>query len=157
MRLYTLYVSRASRNRKAHGPHVCILILLVHDANINFDHLIHVYSYHLHDLLGLPHYMDHQLIGVDYLLFDYKKKENNLKKKLKYSFCYDNITFVAGVAEWQTHQTQNLTVATSCGFKSHLLHNERQHGICRAFSRYMETDQPKTCSTSRFLLMKGEL
>ena len=28
----------------------------------------------------------------------------------------------AGVAEWQTHQTQNLTRVTSCGFKSHLLH-----------------------------------
>ena len=28
----------------------------------------------------------------------------------------------AGVAEWQTHQTQNLTLATVCGFKSHLLH-----------------------------------
>lgn len=28
----------------------------------------------------------------------------------------------AGVAEWQTHQTQNLAVATSCGFKSHLRH-----------------------------------
>ena len=25
---------------------------------------------------------------------------------------------VAGVAEWQTHQTQNLTGATSCRFKS---------------------------------------
>ena len=25
----------------------------------------------------------------------------------------------AGVAEWQTHQTQNLAVATSYGFKSH--------------------------------------
>ena len=28
----------------------------------------------------------------------------------------------AGVAEWQTHQTQNLTWATTCGFKSHLLY-----------------------------------
>ena len=28
----------------------------------------------------------------------------------------------AGVAEWKTHQTQNLTLATVCGFKSHLLH-----------------------------------
>ena len=28
----------------------------------------------------------------------------------------------AGVAEWQTHQTQNLAMATSCGFKSHLRH-----------------------------------
>ena len=28
----------------------------------------------------------------------------------------------AGVAEWQTNQTQNLTLATVCGFKSHLLH-----------------------------------
>ena len=25
------------------------------------------------------------------------------------------------MAEWQTHQTQNLTLATVCGFKSHLL------------------------------------
>lgn len=28
----------------------------------------------------------------------------------------------ADVAEWQTHQTQNLTVATSCGFKSRHRH-----------------------------------
>ena len=28
----------------------------------------------------------------------------------------------AGVAEWQTQQTQNLPGVTSCGFKSHLLH-----------------------------------
>ena len=31
----------------------------------------------------------------------------------------------AGMAEWQTHQTQNLTMATSCGFKSHFLHFKR--------------------------------
>ena len=30
----------------------------------------------------------------------------------------------ADVAEWQTHQTQNLTRVTSCGFKSHLLHTK---------------------------------
>ncbi len=34
----------------------------------------------------------------------------------------------AGVAEWQTHQTQNLAVATSCGFKSHLRHQRNPHG-----------------------------
>ena len=28
------------------------------------------------------------------------------------------------MAEWQTHQTQNLTLATVCGFKSHLLHEK---------------------------------
>ena len=30
--------------------------------------------------------------------------------------------FQAGVAKWQTHQTQNLAVATPCGFDSHLRH-----------------------------------
>lgn len=29
----------------------------------------------------------------------------------------------AGVAEWQTQQTQNLPIAISCGFKSHLRHH----------------------------------
>ncbi len=39
---------------------------------------------------------------------------------------YDNITLVlrkADVAEWQTHQTQNLTKVTSCGFKSRHPHS----------------------------------
>ena len=35
---------------------------------------------------------------------------------------YFYTTIRAGVAEWQTHQTQNLAMATSCGFKSHLRH-----------------------------------
>ena len=35
----------------------------------------------------------------------------------------------AGVAEWQTHQTQNLTGATSCGFKSRLRHHCIENSI----------------------------
>ena len=30
----------------------------------------------------------------------------------------------AGVAEWQTHKTQNLAEVTSCGFKSHYPHSK---------------------------------
>ncbi len=33
----------------------------------------------------------------------------------------------AGVAEWQTHQTQNLTGATSCRFKSGRRQEEKEH------------------------------
>ena len=32
----------------------------------------------------------------------------------------------ADVAEWQTQQTQNLPVVTSCGFKSHHPHLEKE-------------------------------
>ncbi len=31
---------------------------------------------------------------------------------------YSGTYRLAGVAKWQTHQTQNLAVATPCGFKS---------------------------------------
>ncbi len=50
---------------------------------------------------------------------------------------------LAGMAEWQTHQTQNLTMATSYGFKSHCRHFTkrsawialRQSGRCRFATR----------------------
>lgn len=52
-----------------------------------------------------------------------EKNSKFSKKVLAFSQKYDIMTLsFAGVAEWQTHQTQNLTRATSCGFKSHLLH-----------------------------------
>ena len=46
-----------------------------------------------------------------------------LNKQLAYPcrVCY-NHNRLADVAEWQTHQTQNLAVVTSCGFKSHHPH-----------------------------------
>ena len=35
------------------------------------------------------------------------------------------------MAEWQTHKTQNLAGATSCGFKSHHPHyNKKNSGLC---------------------------
>ena len=45
----------------------------------------------------------------------------------------------AGVAEWQTQQTQNLPIAISCGFKSHLRHHIKTPIVsskiyCRGFS-----------------------
>ena len=40
------------------------------------------------------------------------------KSRLWYNEDRSGMDF-ADVAEWQTHQTQNLTGATSCGFKSH--------------------------------------
>lgn len=44
---------------------------------------------------------------------------------------------VAGVAEWQTHQTQNLTGATPCRFKSGHRHDRplyiSEHGIYSGF------------------------
>ena len=40
-------------------------------------------------------------------------------KPLLFTLYYDKITNVlADVAEWQTHQTQNLTAVMLCGFKS---------------------------------------
>ena len=55
---------------------------------------------------------------------------------------YDNIIKRADVAEWQTQQTQNLPVVTSCGFKSHHPHYyENRAGILPAlFSFY--ADEP---------------
>ena len=38
------------------------------------------------------------------------------------SLIYDNILLFAGVSEWQTRQTQNLLLATTCGFKSRHQH-----------------------------------
>ncbi len=43
------------------------------------------------------------------------------KSRLWYNEDRSGMDF-ADVAEWQTHQTQNLTGATSCGFKSHHPH-----------------------------------
>lgn len=53
-----------------------------------------------------------------------------LNKQLAYPcrVCY-NHNRLADVAEWQTHQTQNLAVVTSCGFKSHHPHGFRQSPV----------------------------
>lgn len=49
----------------------------------------------------------------------------------------------ADVAEWQTHKTQNLAGATSCGFKSHHPHPMARNGtamvqVLRLFASYLE-------------------
>ncbi len=57
----------------------------------------------------------------------------------------------AGVAEWQTHQTQNLAMATSCGFKSRLRHQQAEHdsyGACFFVAFFSEKD----CFTSFLFL-----
>lgn len=52
----------------------------------------------------------------------------NASRQLTSSIMYDIIFFVvtqhALVAERQTQRTQNPSVATLCGFKSHLVHSE---------------------------------
>ena len=48
-------------------------------------------------------------------------RDRNNSLELVSGICY-NHRALAEVAEWQTHQTQNLTLVTMCGFKSHLPH-----------------------------------
>ena len=60
------------------------------------------------------------IITHSILYFDRKLNINfiiDIKVDSHYNkFCYKNL---ADVAEWQTHKTQNLAGAISCGFKSH--------------------------------------
>ncbi len=51
---------------------------------------------------------------------------------------YSAVTAHAGVAEWQTRQTQNLLVATSYGFKSH-----RRHSKALDFTEFLEHGKSK--------------
>ena len=44
--------------------------------------------------------------------------------KIKNNFAFYLIKY-AEVAEWQTHKTQNLARATSCGFDPHLRHHSK--------------------------------
>ena len=68
--------------------------------------------------------MDHSnMVYIFFLIF------NNL---------YDIINEFAGVAEWQTQQTQNLPGVTSCGFKSRHLHYSRNTGCIPVFFKTKE-------------------
>ena len=72
----------------------------------------------------------------------------------RYAIILKQLIF-AGVAEWQTHQTQNLTGATPCGFKSHRPQAKDIHSAKGEYVFYF-AQKSVTCSTSTTeSLLKG--
>ena len=82
-----------------------------------------------------------ELILAKIILKIYKKYLLSLPKCAIIFLSLRHVLEIAGVAEWQTQQTQNLPGATSCRFKSGHRHKE---AICLAsfFAQtHIETEQ----------------
>ena len=71
---------------------------------------------------------NHQPLGPSYLSLatSHESLVTSHQDPLAFSIqvWYNTFRRYAGVAEWQTQQTQNLPIAISCGFKSHLRHQK---------------------------------
>lgn len=58
--------------------------------------------------------------------FILEKELTNEAYNAKLNFVVSFLMTYAPVAEWQTQRTQNPSVATSCGFNSHLVHFKKR-------------------------------